>query len=180
MTCRAHSVWLEAPITCWCYGVSVNPTKPPFKSPAAMHPKASTPFTIEGGNWILSGNGLTEAATTAVNRRNESQLGDRALDVLRVVNDRANAGQLTCAADVMAKVGISQDQARVYLNRLADTERITKTGKGVYSSVTPVTTVTPQPTGEQPKTDVTHITPDSRQMVIAEKLAAIGRAGDHL
>ncbi len=143
-------------------------------------PEGEYAFTIEAGRWMLAGNDLGDAATAAVNRRNENQLGDRALDVLRVVNDRAAAGQLTCATDVVAKVGISQAQARVYLNRLADAERILKTSTGVYSSVTPITTVTPQPTGEQPKTDVTHITPDSRQMVIAEKLAAIGRAGDHL
>ena len=149
-------------------------------------PEGEYAFTIEGGNWILAGNGLTEAATTAVNRRNESQLGDRALDVLRAVNDRANAGQLTCAADVVANVGISQDQARVYLNRLADAERVTKTGKGVYSSVTPVTTVTsaeplqvngvthpaadetavtstvtpPTSDNTDDVTDVTHITPE--------------------
>ncbi|MDW5609728.1 AAA family ATPase [Mycolicibacterium sp. D5.8-2] len=105
-------------------------------------PEGEYAFSIEGGNWVLAGGGLAEAAAAAVNRRNETQLGERARDVLAIVNSRADAGELTCAADIVAKVGISQDQARVYLNRLADAERILKTGKGVYSSVTPVTTVT--------------------------------------
>ena len=55
-------------------------------------PEGEYAVTIEGGNWILAGKGLTEAATTAVNRRNESQLGDRALDVYGVVNTRAVEG----------------------------------------------------------------------------------------
>jgi RecA-family ATPase len=123
-------------------------------------PEGEYAFTIDGGKWLLAGGDLAEAASTAVARRNQSQLGDRALDVLTVVNARAESGLSTRAADVAAKVGISQDQARVYLNRLADSERITKTDKGVYSGVTPVTTVTPSPDNHEavtPITDVTHI-----------------------
>jgi hypothetical protein len=156
--------------------------------------EAEYAFTIEDGKWMLSGEDLQAAAATAVNRRNETQLGDRAIDVLRIVNDRATVGQLTCAADIVAKVGISQAQARVYLNRLADAERISKTGTGVYTCVTCVTTVTPnellQANGVTPQgttkhavtpsvtaptsdnthavTDETHITPKrTRREVIA-------------
>jgi hypothetical protein len=106
-------------------------------------PEGEYAFTIDGGRWFLAGDTLAEAATAAVNRRNESQLGDRALDMLRVMNTRAAEGLLTCAGDVAARVGISQAQARVYLNRLADADRFTKTDNGVYSSVTPVASVTP-------------------------------------
>jgi hypothetical protein len=111
-------------------------------------PEGEYAFTIEDGRWVLDGSGLAEAAATAINRRNESELGDRALDVLSIVNSRAAVGELTCAADVVAKIGISQAQARVYLNRLADAERILKESKGVYSSVTCVATVTTTPNSE--------------------------------
>jgi len=136
-------------------------------------PEGEYAFTIEeGGRWTLDGSGLAEAAASAINRRNQSQLGDRALDVLGIVNTRAVEGLLTCAADVVARVGIAQDQARVYLNRLADSERITKIGKGVYTSVTPVTTVTPTepPQATDDVTDETDITPNHRQLVVAAKL----------
>jgi hypothetical protein len=108
-------------------------------------PEGEYAFTVEGGRWILAGNGLAEASATAQARRNERQLGDRTLDVLGVVNTRASNGELTCAADIVEKIGISQAQARVYLNRLADSDRIVKTSTGVYSSVTSVTTVTDRP-----------------------------------
>ena len=107
-------------------------------------------FTVEGGRWILAGNGLAEAAAAAQARRNERQLGDRTLDVLSIVDTRAANGQLTCAADIVEKIGISQTQARVYLNRLADDERIVKPSTGVYSSVTSVTSVTPNPGNDSP------------------------------
>lgn len=106
-------------------------------------PEGEYAFTVEGGKWILAGNGLAEASATAQARRNERHLGDRTLDVLGVVNTRASNGELTCAADIVEKIGISQGQARVYLNRLADSDRILKTSTGVYSSVTSVTSVTP-------------------------------------
>ncbi|MEE2852236.1 MAG: AAA family ATPase [Actinomycetota bacterium] len=126
-------------------------------------PEGEYAFTVEGGRWILAGNGLAEAATTAQARRNERQLGDRTLDVLGIVDTRAANGELTCAADIAAKIGLSQTQARVYLNRLADTDRIVKTATGVYSSVTSVTSVTDS-SGQGPPpdigvTDVTDVTP---------------------
>jgi hypothetical protein len=105
-------------------------------------PDGEYAFTVEGGKWILAGTSLVEASATAQARRDERQLADRTIDVLGVVNTRAANGQLTCAADIVEKVGISQDKARVYLNRLADKDRIVKTSMGLYSSVTSVTTVT--------------------------------------
>ncbi len=106
-------------------------------------PEGEYAFTVEGGRWILAGNNLAEATGTAQSRRDERQLADRTIDVLGVVNARAANGQLTCAADIVDKIGISQDKARVYLNRLADKDRIVKTSTGLYSSVTSVTSVTP-------------------------------------
>lgn len=105
-------------------------------------PEGEYALTVNGGQWTLAGTTLSDAADEATNRRNERVLGDRALDVLNVVNDRTKAGLATTAADIVAKVGLSQTQARVYLNRLADSERITKQSNGIYTSIT-VTAVTP-------------------------------------
>ncbi len=126
-------------------------------------PEGEYAFTVTGGNWDLAGNALPEAAAAAEARRNAKRLGDRAQDVLSLVDQRARDGQTTRAADVADKLGIKQDQARVYLNRLADADRITKPGLGTYSSVMSVTAVTPQLSGSvaplpKPVTPITDIT----------------------
>jgi hypothetical protein len=105
-------------------------------------PEGEYAFTTSEGTWTLSGNGLAEAAAEAQTRRDSKRLGDRALDVLAIVNERAPANH-TRAADVAGKPGIENAQARVYLNRLADAERIVKVTTGTYTSVTTVTSVTP-------------------------------------
>lgn len=64
------------------------------------------------------------------------------MDVIAVVESRSPANH-TAAADVAEKLCIPSDQARVYLNRLADNGRITKVATGAYTAVTSVTTVTP-------------------------------------
>lgn len=106
-------------------------------------PEGEYAFTVDGGQWTLSGSGLAQAATEALHRRQEQNLGERAIDVLTVVNQRAKDGLGTTAADVTTKIGIAQDQARVYLKRLADADRIIKSARGLYTAVTNVTSVTP-------------------------------------
>jgi hypothetical protein len=118
-------------------------------------PEGEYAFTTAEGAWTLSGNGLAEAAAEAQSRRDSKRLGDRALDVLAIVNERAPANH-TRAADVAHKLGIEKDQARVYLNRLADADRITKISTGVYTSVTSVTSVTPHLTSGFNGAAVTH------------------------
>ncbi|SOX53706.1 hypothetical protein MAAFP003_2380, partial [Mycobacterium ahvazicum] len=106
-------------------------------------PEGEYAFTVAQGAWALSGNELSEAASEAQKRRDSKRLGQRAMDVIAVVEGRAPANH-TSAADVAEKLGIPSDQARVYLNRLADNGRIAKVATGVYTAVTTVTTVTPQ------------------------------------
>jgi RecA-family ATPase len=57
----------------------------------------------DGGMWSLDGHTLAEAATTAESRREQKHLGDRALDVLNLVNQL----QETRAADITEKLGIN-------------------------------------------------------------------------
>lgn len=87
--------------------------------------------STDDGLWRLDGADLAAAARTAQSRRDDNNLGDRALDVLALVNNRAE----TRAADLDTALSISPEQGRVYLNRLADSGRITKIGRGVYTPV---------------------------------------------
>ena len=120
-------------------------------------PEGQYAFTVDGGCWLIDGDTLAAAAAAAETRRNERKLGDRALEILALVNERAPANHTT-AADVAEKLGIDRAQARVYLNRLADAERIKKTATGVYTSVTTVAPVTAT-SDDDPVTRVTDITP---------------------
>lgn len=82
----------------------------------------------DGGLWRLEGDTLEAAARTAQSRRDKDKLSDRTLDVLALVNDRSE----TTAQDVQDKTGIPVEQARNYLKRLLDRERIRKVSRGVY------------------------------------------------
>lgn len=105
----------------------------------------------QGVLWRLDGSNLTEAASTAEQRRDKQHLGDRALEVVAFVNSREE----TRGAD-LAEIGIEKEQARVYLKRLAESGRIRKSGRGLYVGVTTVTSVTSE---DGNVTDVTNVTP---------------------
>lgn len=105
----------------------------------------------DGMLWRLDGVDLAAASRAAQLRREEGQLGDRALEVLAFVNERDN----TRAAD-LAAIGIDSHQARTYLSRLAESGRIRKDGRGLYKSVASVASVASE---EENATDATHATP---------------------
>jgi hypothetical protein len=121
--------------------------------------EAEYALTVTDGMWKLAGDTLAESATEAETRRERQQLGDRTLEVLGFVNAHAE----TRAAD-LTKLGVSKEQARVYLNRLAESGRIEKTGRGVFKptstgnrgGVMSVMSVTSQ---RRNVTDITEITP---------------------
>jgi ribosomal protein L37E len=110
------------------------------------------------GLWELDGDGIESAARAAEQRRDTAQLSDRTLDVLSLVNSR----QETRASD-LSTLGIDQAQARVYLNRLADADRIAKVGRGLYRGVTSVATVTNTDPHDGNVTNETQITPPCRE-----------------
>ena len=109
-------------------------------------------LTTNDGHWSLDGATLADAASTAITRRDNVTLGDRALEVVTFVN--AHHG--VRAAEVADELDISPDQARVYLNRLASSGRINKLGRGLYNGVTSVTSVTSE---VENVTDETVVTP---------------------
>jgi 5S rRNA maturation endonuclease (ribonuclease M5) len=103
---------------------------------------------VDNGIWRIDGSDLHVAADRAETRREEGRLGDRALEVMAFVNGRFE----TRAADVAKELGIAQDQAPVYLSRLASKDRIRKLGRGIYGPVSYV------PTVRKSDGDVTEIT----------------------
>lgn len=117
-------------------------------------PECEVALKSHAGLWVLDGDHIQGAAQTVQTRKEQSKLGERALEVLALVNGRAE----TRAAD-LAELGIDAEQARVYLKRLADSGRITKSSRGVYKSVISVTSVTPSNENE---TQITQITPKCR------------------
>jgi RecA-family ATPase len=119
--------------------------------------EAEYALTADAGLWQLDGVDLIGAASTAETRRDKQRLGDRALEVLALVNHNQHIG--TRAADLQA-IGIDQDQARVYLNRLVKSGRLKKLGRGLYNTVTSVTTVTDSAQNGAGVTDITDVTPN--------------------
>ena len=120
--------------------------------------EAEYALTVTEGLWQLDGTTLTEAASTAETRHERQRLGDRALEVLALVNARAE----TRASDVEA-LGISKAQTYVYLNRLVDSARIQRIRRGVYApSATNVRSVMSVQSDPENLTLITDITPVSK------------------
>lgn len=99
----------------------------------------------DGVLWQLDGADLSAASARVGERDAQRKLGDRSLDVLKLVTERAAADLSTKAAD-LAAIGIDENQRGVILNRLADGGYLTKTARGSFT--TPVKTVKSVKTSE--------------------------------
>lgn len=95
-------------------------------------PEGEYAFTVAGGAWTLSGEGLAAAATEAQNRRETKNLGDRALEALAFVNAHP-AG--VSPEDVAGHLNISSNDAGTYLRRLRQKGCIDKPTRGIYTPV---------------------------------------------
>ncbi|MGV0607377.1 AAA family ATPase [Mycolicibacterium sp. XJ1904] len=95
-------------------------------------PEGEYAFTVAGGAWSLSGQGLADAAVEAQNRRDTKNLGDRALEALAFVNTHP-AG--VTAEDLAEQLGISNNDAGTYLRRLNAKGRISKPSRGFYTPI---------------------------------------------
>ncbi|ORW86913.1 hypothetical protein AWB92_24825 [Mycobacterium sp. IEC1808] len=117
--------------------------------------EAEYALTVSDGIWELAGHNLAESAGEAETRRERTQLGDRALEVLAYVNSHAE----TRPADIEA-LGISKDQTRIYLSRLVKSSRIGKIRRGVYGPINALFTSVPSVTSpNQEVTDVANVIP---------------------
>lgn len=83
----------------------------------------------DSGRWLLDGSDIAAAARTVAIRREQSALGDRSAQILELVAARSE----TRPGDVAAALGISNDDAGRYLRRLAESGRVRKSGRGVYT-----------------------------------------------
>lgn len=111
---------------------------------------------MTGGRWLLDGDDIASACRAVESRRERASLGDRSVEVLDLAEKR---GPIR-AKDVADALAIDQDQARVYLNRLADAGRLVRPKRGLYTTVTTVTSVTDSMENVTNETDVTHLSTD--------------------
>lgn len=94
--------------------------------------------TIEDGTWRLMGDTLNESAEAAVTLRATANLGDRQAEILRFVNKHPEGVR---AADVADAVDVSEHEARTYLGRLFNADKVRKPERGLYTPVATVATV---------------------------------------
>lgn len=87
-------------------------------------------FAVEAGSWRLDGSDLDEAARNAEQRRVTAGLGDRTGDVLAYVAEHPNG---VTVSDV--EQALDEPNARRYLSRLADSDRLRRVRRGVYAPV---------------------------------------------
>ncbi|AEA23124.1 hypothetical protein Psed_0870 [Pseudonocardia dioxanivorans CB1190] len=83
------------------------------------------------GLWTLTGGSLVEARKAATTARVSEGVSDRSADIIALVADSLDGIGPTAVGE---KLGISTQQAGVYLSRLEKTGRLRKVGRGVYKS----------------------------------------------
>ena len=113
-------------------------------------------LVTSGGRWQLDGFTIESATERVEERQQRGELGDKSLDVLRVV---MTASGPVKAAEVAESAGIHPDHARKYLKRLADSGRIHRAGRGLYVGVPTVTSVPNEQKSDQNGTQGTDVTP---------------------
>jgi len=111
--------------------------------------------TTEGGLWSLDGPDLAAAAEAVKTRKDTENLGDRSVDVLAYVT-RNPEGVTPAQTD--AALGITD--SKVYLARLYKKGSLDRPVRGIYTTVTSVTSVTSPGYGTSPghDTPVTSVT----------------------
>jgi AAA domain/FaeA-like protein len=120
-------------------------------------------FDGKRGLWSLNGDDLTSAAQVAVARRASEGLDERSRQVVAYVTENPEGVR---AAEVASALDIEVHQARTYLSRLAESDRIVRAERGLYRPVASVASVaSDHPPATQPHeqwsnaTDATDATP---------------------
>jgi hypothetical protein len=83
------------------------------------------------GAWTLDGDGLEQAAASARGRQATSGLGERSGEIIAFVIGR---GEPVTPAQVGEALGLDGDQAGQYLRRAVKLGRLSKTGRGLYTT----------------------------------------------
>lgn len=92
-----------------------------------------------GCRWLLDGRDFDDATATLRTRRDSEALGDRSAAIVGYAKGQAPAS--ITPKEIAERYDIDAKQAGVYLQRLADTARLTKVGRGQYAYPTPVVSV---------------------------------------
>ncbi|MEE2061234.1 AAA family ATPase [Rhodococcus artemisiae] len=92
--------------------------------------EAEYAMTTDNGRWSLKGASLEEAAAAAVEVKSTSGVGDRSADVIAFVSRHPNG-----VAPKAVSEALDLPDARRYLARLAEADRLRKIGRGLYGPV---------------------------------------------
>lgn len=93
-----------------------------------------------------------------VNREKDASLGTDSADILAFVN-ATTTGVTT--QEVASEMDMTKDKARTYLNRLVNSDRIDRAGRGRYSRKPPVSSVSSVSSNYPNDTHSTHDTPST-------------------
>lgn len=93
-------------------------------------PENEYAVTCSNGSWVIDGATLADAAQAALDARSADGLGDRSAEIVAYVTAQPEPVTTTQVADAL-----SYPDARRYLARLAETGRIRKAGRGLYTGV---------------------------------------------
>lgn len=104
-----------------------------------------------GCRWLLDGDDFDDATATLRTRRDTETLGDRSVAIIGYAKTQG-AAPIT-PREIADRYNLDAKQAAVYLQRLADTRRLVKVGRGQY-------TYPPESVGSvvSDTTDTTHTT----------------------
>lgn len=92
----------------------------------------------ESGLWVLAGGSLAAAATAATETKATRGLGDDATKVIEHVVAHGPCGP----KDIATATGVAYNSVRTYLSRAVEGGRIKRDGRGTYTPVASVATVT--------------------------------------
>lgn len=102
-------------------------------------PENEYAVSCTSGSWVLDGTTLAEAAQAALTARATENLGERSAELLAWVT-----GQEAPVTPSQAADALDLPDARRYLARLADTGKLKKVGRGLYTGVPSVPVSQPQ------------------------------------
>lgn len=93
-------------------------------------PESEFAVTSHEGIWSLDGNSLADASRVAAQRFASAGVGDRSVEIIAYLSEQGSP-----VTPKQVEQALDMPDARRYLARLADAERILKAGRGQYSCV---------------------------------------------
>lgn len=93
-------------------------------------PESEYAITCADGAWTLDGSTLADAARAALNAKAAEGVGERSAEILAYV-----ASQSGPVTPIQVTQALDLPDARRYLARMADTGRLLKAGRGLYTGV---------------------------------------------